>query len=59
MYVLDDSADACIDVELDDGALSRFAEFRIPANLCAEVFERTGRIRQITVTFGQDRLFGN
>ncbi len=59
VYVLDEAAEPRIDVAFDDGALSQFAEFHLPANVCAEIFQRTGRIRQITVTFGQDRLFGN
>ena len=59
VYILDDAAEARIVVELEDGSLSRFADFRLPADLCADIFERTGRIRQITVTFGQNRLFGN
>ena len=59
IYVLDESAKPSIEVELDDGARSSFEDFRLPANLCAELFERTGRIRKITATFGSDRLFGN
>ncbi len=59
VYVLDDNAEAGIEVELDDGARSRFNDFKLPANLCADVFERTGRIKQISATFGRDRLFGN
>ena len=59
VYVLDDNAEAGIEVELDDGARSRFENFKLPSSLCAEIFERTGRINKITATFGQDRLFGN
>ena len=59
VYVLDDDADAGVEIELDDGARSQFKDFRLPANLCADIFERTGRIRKITATFGRDRLFGN
>ncbi len=59
IYVLDESAAAGIELELDDGARSRFEEFTLPANICSSIFERTGRIRKITATFGRDRLFGN
>ena len=59
VYVLDDSAEPGIEIELDDGARSRFEDFKLPANLCADIFERTGRIHRITATFGRDRLFGN
>ena len=59
VYVLDESAEAGIEVELDDGTRSRLDDFRLPAAVCADIFERTGRIRRITATFGHDRLFGN
>nr|MDJ0750589.1 hypothetical protein [Woeseiaceae bacterium] len=58
VYVLGVSAEPGIEVELDDGARSHFDDFRLPANVCANIFERTGRIRRITASFGQDRLFG-
>ena len=59
VYVLDDKREAGLLVTFDDGTESTHASLSLPADLSAEVFKRSGRIRKITVTFAADRLFGD
>ena len=58
VYVLDDKTESRLVVTFDDGTESAHASLSIPADVSAEVFKRSGRIRRITVTFAADRLFG-
>ena len=57
VYRLEDGTDASLTVTLDDGSQRSFSELALPADESRALFERTGRVRQLTVTFGQDRLF--
>jgi hypothetical protein len=59
VYVLDDNAPHGVMVEFDDGEHSHFTDLSLPASLSRDLFERNGRVRQITVTIGTSRLFGD
>jgi len=59
VYVLDDTASPGLSVEFDDGNTSHFPNAALPADLSAHVFERTGRIRKVTVTVNTEQLFGD
>ena len=58
VYVLDSSREPGVVVTFDDGTESANASLSLPADVCADVFKRTGRIQKITVTLAADRLFG-
>ena len=59
VYVLDDAAHSSIVAEHDDGKFLQFTELRVSASTAAELFRRSGHIRQITVTIRSDQLFDN
>ena len=59
VYILDDSAESGLEIEFDDGKTERFASAALAPDLSAHVFERTGRIRKVTVTIRADALFGD
>jgi len=59
VYVLDDNAAPGVMVEFDDGEHSHFTDLALPASLSRDLFERNGRVRQITVTIGTSQLFGD
>ena len=57
VYALDHDGGTGLRVELDDGTENDFPDFEIPADLSRELFGRTGRIRQVSVTLDPDALF--
>ena len=57
VYKLDDGADAMLTITRSDGSQQSFNDLTLPREESRALFERTGKIRQLTVTFGQDRLF--
>ena len=59
LYVLDDDADAGLVAEFDDGSETSFADLNLPGDISAQLFQRSGRVRKITATFGASRLFGD
>ncbi len=59
VYVLDDAAESRLQIETDDGKTESFASPTLSRDLSACVFERTGRIRKVTVTVSADDLFGD
>jgi hypothetical protein len=59
VYVLDDNANAGVDVKFNDGERSHFTDLSLPKSLSKDLFERNGRVRQITVTIGNSRIFGD
>ena len=59
VYVLDSKAESGLLVTFGDGTESAHADLSLPADVSADVFKRSGRIRKITVTFAEDRLFGD
>ena len=59
VYVLDGTSGCALVAALDDGTELSFADLALPADISAELFRRSGRIRKITVTFAADLLFGD
>jgi hypothetical protein len=59
VYVLDDDADASLVAEFDDGSHADFVDLNLPDDVSAHLFQRSGRVRKITATFGSSRLFGD
>ena len=59
VYVLDDTAEPGLEIEFDDGNTSQFPTSVLSRDLSAQVFERTGRIRKVTVMVRTAQLFGN
>ena len=57
IYQLDDDAAPSITVKQTDAKTLEFSELALPNELSKELFERGGRIRQLTVTFGNNVLF--
>ncbi len=57
IYTLDDGVEATLTITRSDGNQQSLSELALPAGESRALFERTGDIRQLTVTFGQDRLF--
>ena len=57
IYVLDNDAEPSLTITRDDGSHQVFAELALPSQDSAEIFQRSGRIRRIDVTFGSDVLF--
>jgi hypothetical protein len=59
VYVLDDVEEAGFEIGFDDGTISNLPNGNLPRDLSNHVFERTGRIRKVTVTLHADQLFGD
>ncbi|HSN82407.1 MAG TPA: hypothetical protein VLS88_07520, partial [Polyangiales bacterium] len=57
VYHLDDSAEPAIAVTQDDGSKQTLAGLTLPPELSTEIFQRSGRIRQIDLVIGRSRLF--
>jgi hypothetical protein len=57
VYVLTDGNKEGIVASLADGADTRIESLDLPAELSAELFDRSGRIRRLTVTVKPERLF--
>ena len=56
IYRLDDSADATLSVLQDDGEENVLPALSLPPEIAAEIFQRTGRIRQISLVLNKDQL---
>ena len=59
VYILDDSAEAGLEIELDNGETQKFPTATLAPELSAHVFERTGHIRKVTVRIPAATLFGD
>jgi hypothetical protein len=59
VYRLEQDAVPGLDIEFDDGTTSHLDLAGMPAELCAELFERTGRIRKVTISVVAETLFGD
>jgi hypothetical protein len=59
VYRLDDSAEPAVTVTLDDGSHLKPNGLTLPAELSAELFQRTGRIRRVEVSVQRSQLFPN
>jgi hypothetical protein len=57
VYKLDDNAPTSLTVVAADGEQRVFEQLALPAEESSEVFRRSGRIRQLTITFRTDMLF--
>jgi hypothetical protein len=57
IYNLNDDAEPSLNLIRHDGTALDFPELALPAELSAELFARSGRIRRIVVTFGSNVLF--
>jgi len=57
IYKLDDQAEPTLTITRDDGGSQVLNQLALPAEDSAELFRRSGRIRQIAVTIGPDDLF--
>jgi hypothetical protein len=58
VYVLDDSQDASIRILMDSGEQDTLSALELPVALSGELFRRSGRVRQLTVTLPGSLLFG-
>ncbi len=59
IYRLDDSAEPAVSVTLDDGSEVKPVGLRLPPELSAELFSRSGRIRQIELSMRRNQLFSD
>ena len=57
IYRLDDVAEPTLTVLRDNGEEQVLTQLALPAAESAELFQRSGRIRQLNVTFGRSLLF--
>lgn len=58
-YVLDDDSQTSVTIKYDDGTEQVINELALPSVISAEIFQRSGRIRQLSVVFSAGQLFGN
>ncbi|MBT8110633.1 MAG: hypothetical protein KJO27_07900, partial [Gammaproteobacteria bacterium] len=56
IYLLDEDGDPAVTVTLRDGEISTFTELALPSEISGEIFQRSGRIRQLNVKFGTHLL---
>jgi len=59
VYRLDDSAEPAVTVTLDDGSHLTPIGLTLPPELSAELFLRSGRIRQIELAVRRSELFSD
>jgi hypothetical protein len=57
VYKLDDISEPSVTIIRDNGQELQLPQLGLPNEQSNELFQRSGRIRQLTVTFGKDRLF--
>ena len=57
IYQLDDEAEPGVQLELHNDNDLRLQQLALPAEESQALFERSGRIRRLTATFGTNRLF--
>jgi len=57
VYLLNDDLEPALNITWDDGTQQLLSQLVLPADESSELFRRSGRIRQITVTFKTNRLF--
>ena len=57
LYRLENDADPSLSITWDDGKEETRTELALPADTSAEIFRRSGRIRQITLTIDPADLF--
>ena len=57
VYTLVDDVEPTVAVIRTNGETQILSQLALPAAISSEVFQRSGHIRQINVTFGRNRLF--
>ena len=57
IYELDDNAEPSLTILWDDGGEQNLRQLKLPAAESAELFQRSGRIRQLNLTLTSDDLF--
>jgi hypothetical protein len=57
IYQLDDNADPSLTITFDDGTQQSLAQLELPARESRELFERSGQIRQLSVSISTAYLF--
>ena len=57
VYQLDDSTPPSVDVTWSDGTETRVEGLTLPADVSTELFLRSNRVRQLTVSFGSEQIF--
>ncbi len=57
VYILSGAAGPTLSVKWDDGKEQSFDGLALPAEISNELFQRSGRVRQITARFGDHLLF--
>jgi hypothetical protein len=56
VYKLDDDVDAVLSIQWDDGTQQSLVQLELPAEYSAELFRRSGRIRQLSLSLGTNQL---
>jgi hypothetical protein len=59
VYQLDDNAGPRLSISWHDGEQQSLAQLSLSAEASSELFERSGRIRQLTMLLTADQLFGD
>jgi hypothetical protein len=59
VYRLDDSAEPAVTVTLDDGSHLTQTGLMLTTELSAELFQRSGRIRQVELVVRRSELFSD
>ncbi len=57
VYTLSNKVEPAITIDRDDGTQDTVSGLELPAKDSADLFARSGRIRQLSITFGTDKLF--
>jgi len=57
IYQLDDDAEPSLTVLFDDGTEKIFEQLTLPPEYSAELFRRSGRLRQLSITLRAEMLF--
>ena len=57
IYRIDDRAEPGLTVETDDGESTQYSGMSLPGDVSANIFQRNGRVRQVTVTLNTNQLF--
>jgi len=57
IYRLDNDVESALTISWDDGEEQHLPQLTLPTEVSAELFQRSGRVRQLTVTFAAALLF--
>ena len=59
MYLWNDDLQSALNITWDDGSEQLLTQLELPAKVSSELFQRSGRIRQLTVTLTTEQLFSD